>query len=151
MSTSVNIFRNSGSSSSSGGGGGGKEEQTKSVTITENGTTTITPDEGKTLSRVNVNTAVTAQAVGKGVFYRINGGEWTVIEGVVDGDFMDFHVSNDSNKEVCVTTDGQEPIISGFTKNILFRLVEIPGRVYSVGFVYYDNERTYNGTVFIGQ
>lgn len=147
MSTNVNIFRNTHSSSSSGGG---KEEQTKSVTITENGTTTITPDEGKTLSRVNVNTAVTAQAVGKGVFYRINGGEWTVIEGVVDVDFMDFHVSNDSNKEVCVTTDGQEPIISGFT-NILFRLIETQGKVYSVHFVYYDNERTYNGTVFIGQ
>lgn len=147
MSTSVNIYRNVGSSFSSGGG---KEEQTKSVTITENGTTTVTPDEGKTLSRVNVNTAVTAQSVGKGVFYRINGGEWTVIEGVVDGDFMDFHVSNNSNKEVCVTTDGQEPIISGFT-NILFRLVEILGKVYSVGFVYYDNERTYNGTVFIEQ
>ena len=38
--------------------GGGKVEQTKSVTITENGTTTVTPDVGKTLSSVNITTNV---------------------------------------------------------------------------------------------
>jgi hypothetical protein len=37
---------------------GGKEEQEKSVTITENGTTEIFPDEGKTLSKVAVNVEV---------------------------------------------------------------------------------------------
>ena len=37
---------------------GGKEEQEKSVTITENGTTEILPDEGKTLSKVAVNVEV---------------------------------------------------------------------------------------------
>ena len=35
-----------------------KEEQTKSVTITENGTTTVTPDSGKVLSSVSITTNV---------------------------------------------------------------------------------------------
>lgn len=37
---------------------GGGEEQTKSVTITENGTTTVTPDSGKVLSSVSITTNV---------------------------------------------------------------------------------------------
>lgn len=36
----------------------GKEEQEKTVDITENGTTEVTPDEGKVLSKVNVNVDV---------------------------------------------------------------------------------------------
>lgn len=36
----------------------GKEEQTKSITITSNGTTTITPDSGKVLSSVEVTTNI---------------------------------------------------------------------------------------------
>lgn len=36
----------------------GKEEQEKSITITENGTTEVIPDEGKTLSKVKVETSV---------------------------------------------------------------------------------------------
>lgn len=36
-----------------------KTEQTKSVTITSNGTTTITPDSGKVLSSVSVTTNIT--------------------------------------------------------------------------------------------
>ena len=38
--------------------GSSKEEQEKSITITENGTTEVTPDEGKTLSKVTVETNV---------------------------------------------------------------------------------------------
>ena len=37
---------------------GGKEEQSKSVTITKNGTQTVTPDENKTLSSVEITTNV---------------------------------------------------------------------------------------------
>lgn len=39
----------------------GKEEQTKSVTVTANGTVKITPDAGKTLSEVTVITAVESE------------------------------------------------------------------------------------------
>ena len=46
--------------------GGGKEEQEKTVTITENGTTEVTPDEGKTLSKVTVETSVSGSGeIGK--------------------------------------------------------------------------------------
>lgn len=37
-----------------------KEEQEKTVTITENGTTEVTSDEGKTISKVTVTTNVEA-------------------------------------------------------------------------------------------
>lgn len=40
------------------GSGIAKEEQEKSITITKNGTTEITPDENKVLSKVVVNTSV---------------------------------------------------------------------------------------------
>ena len=39
-------------------GGDEKPEQEKSVTITENGDSIVTPDEGKTLKQVNITTAV---------------------------------------------------------------------------------------------
>lgn len=45
--------------------GSGKEEQEKSITITENGTTEVTPDEGKTLSKVTVTASVVGGEVGK--------------------------------------------------------------------------------------
>lgn len=41
-----------------GVGDSGKEEQEKTVSITENGTTQVTPDSGKTLSKVTVNVNV---------------------------------------------------------------------------------------------
>lgn len=40
-----------------------KEEQTKSITITENGTTTVEPDEGKTLSSVSITANVPVRCV----------------------------------------------------------------------------------------
>lgn len=39
-----------------------KEEQTKAVTITENGTTTVVPDSGKTLSAVTITAGVSYPA-----------------------------------------------------------------------------------------
>lgn len=47
----------------SGGGAPAKPEQSKSVTITQNGTQTVLPDEGNTLSSVTINTQVPAPAV----------------------------------------------------------------------------------------
>lgn len=45
--------------------GSSKEEQEKSITITQNGTTEVTPDEGKTLSKVTVTASVVGGEVGK--------------------------------------------------------------------------------------
>ena len=53
-----------------------KEEETKSVTITENGTTTVSPTEGKTLSQVDVTVDVPSDKVPtqeKSVSYSTNG------------------------------------------------------------------------------
>jgi hypothetical protein len=44
-------------------GGDEKPEQEKSVTITENGDSTVTPDEGKTLKQVNITTAVPVPSI----------------------------------------------------------------------------------------
>ena len=46
-------------------GGTSKPEQEKTVTIKQNGTTEVTPDEGKTLSKVTVETNVLDGEVGK--------------------------------------------------------------------------------------
>lgn len=107
MSTSVNIFRNTHSSSSSGGG---KEEQTKYVTITENGQSIITPDPGKTLSRVFVTTDVGSEgAIGIGVYYlhpQDRSSEWS--RAVSDNNY-NFVFPNDVDTRIVVTTDGEEP------------------------------------------
>lgn len=44
-----------------------KDEQEKSIDITENGTTEITPDEGMTLSKVTVNVEVESGGTGTGL------------------------------------------------------------------------------------
>lgn len=66
--------------------GGGKPEQTKSVTITENGTTTVTPDAGKTLSSVGITVNVAS-----GTVYPTAGGEA-------------YSVSEDPNESTSATT-----------------------------------------------
>lgn len=108
MSTNVNIFRNTISSSSSGGG---KEEQTKYVYITENGQSIITPDPGKTLSRVFVTTDVGSEgAIGIGVYYlhpQDRSSEW--IRAVSDANY-NFVFPNDVDTRIVVTTNGEEPL-----------------------------------------
>ena len=106
MSTSVNIFRNTHFSSSSGGG---KEEQTKFVTITDNGTTTITPDGGKTLASVEVNTEVSP--IGKAVYYL---GEldvqWIEKQGELQpNDKVAYSFDSDKSWLISVTSDGETP------------------------------------------
>lgn len=147
MSTSVNIFRNTHFASSSGGG---KEEQTKSVTITENGTTTVTPDEGKTLSSVTVNTEVEGggqtivSAVGKAVYeydYIDGQWQWDQIQPVGDN-IKSFILSNDEDHDISVTVDGNEPqegnpnvlfgcfTNRGDTLNGIYFRIEIEGEVF---------------------
>lgn len=151
MGTSVNIFRNTHSASSSGGG---KEEQTKDVIITENGTTTITPDEGKTLSSVTVNTEVEGggqtivSAVGKAVYeydYMMDNGQWQwhQIQPVdIDGGIKYFSLENNQEHGIAVTVDGNAPqedntnVLLSLDTNIgdilhglIFR-IEIEGEVF---------------------
>ena len=46
-----------------------KVEQEKSITITENGSTSVTPDTGKTLSKVNITTNVPQGSINKGIVF----------------------------------------------------------------------------------
>ena len=67
----------------------GKEEQTKSITITSNGVTTITPDEGKVLSSVKVIAIVSTTTVAsllnatKSCYYLFNGYEGNSIDNLI--------------------------------------------------------------------
>ena len=46
-----------------------KVEQEKSITITENGSTSVIPDTGKTLSKVNITTNVPQGSIDKGIVF----------------------------------------------------------------------------------
>lgn len=46
-----------------------KVEQEKSITITENGSTSVIPDIGKTLSKVNITTNVPQSSINKGIVF----------------------------------------------------------------------------------
>lgn len=60
----------------------GKTEQEKSVTITANGTTTVLPDSGKTLSKVIITTNVSGGGGGGGGGYTVDfDSEWTSFYG----------------------------------------------------------------------
>lgn len=50
-----------------------KEEQTKTVDITENGTTVVTPDEGKTLGEVTVNVEVESSSGEEFAGFKLSG------------------------------------------------------------------------------
>ena len=54
-----------------------KEEQEKSITIIENGTTEVTPDEGKALSKVTVNVEIEQSADGE----EFVGIKWLEVDG----------------------------------------------------------------------
>ena len=60
--------------------GDSKEEQEKNVTITENGTTEVMPDSGKTLSKVTITTNVTGGGGGGGESKLLQVVERTVTE-----------------------------------------------------------------------
>ena len=55
-----------------------KEEQSKSVTITENGTTTVRPDNNKVLSSVNITTDIETGIFPSGILDIIENGEYDV-------------------------------------------------------------------------
>ena len=150
MSTHYNIAKHSGVRTSSGGG---KEEQAKSVTITENGTTTITPDEGKTLSSVTVNTAVSSSggAVGRGVYYdtlRTYPRDWHKVEPFISGTHATFRIQNNADIGVVVSTDGLEPNVYDYS-NFLLSLDNVLNLEYGVGFLYEQGGITYTAEIFV--
>ncbi len=89
-----------------------KQEQTKSVTISSNGTTTITPDSGKTLSGVTVTSIVPQMLIGTSVwFLRANTQTPTQVTGISwnSAGYFEKIVNNSPGDGVFVTTDGQPP------------------------------------------
>lgn len=86
---------------------GTKPEQTKSVTITSNGTTTVIPDEGKTLSSVSITTNVPTSGIGG-----VKIGTYAVTDGILsfsvaqedfeaDDRYANFYVKKSSVKWGC--------------------------------------------------
>ena len=119
--------------------GSGKEEQEKTVTITENGTTEVTPDEGKTLSKVTVETNVAGSGeIGKPYIdtSKITSFESFCLKGRLDNALTLLDTSNGTNfKDMfngCskLVTIPQIDTSSGTTFNSMFnnclKLVTIP-------------------------
>lgn len=89
-----------------------KQEQTKSVTISSNGTTTITPDSGKTLAGVTVTSIVQQMLIGTSVwFLRANTQTPSQVTGISwnSAGYFEKNVNNSPGDAVFVTTDGQPP------------------------------------------
>ena len=85
--------------------------QTKSVNISQNGTTTISPDSGKLLSEVEVNVDVQGGVgVGKAVYYRNNSSQpWSAVTVTWSTDHYVATPSTTQGFTVAVTDDGNEP------------------------------------------
>lgn len=71
-----------------------KEEQEKTITITENGTTEILPDENKTLSKVTVVTDVSSGAVSEGNYAEVFNGLYNASLMNSDIERIDFYIAN---------------------------------------------------------
>ena len=85
--------------------------QTKSVNISQNGTTTISPDSGKLLSEVEVNVDVQGGVgVGKAVYHRSNSSSpWSAVTVTWSTDHYVATPSTTQGFTVAVTDDGNEP------------------------------------------
>lgn len=90
-----------------------KEEQTKSITITENGTTTVEPDEGKVLSKVTVTTFVTSSELryfdGRNTDYSSNPrGFWVIGKNQTSGKacclVLSISLDTVPNQSYCIQT-----------------------------------------------
>lgn len=83
----------------------GKEEQTKSVTITANGTVKITPDAGKTLSEVTVITAVESEKPTLNApTIAINDKTLTITNPATNGNFVTSYRIFNGSAELAVVT-----------------------------------------------
>lgn len=111
-----------------------KEEQTKSVTIQSNGVTTITPDAGKTLSSVSVNTAVSGGGgllPGNAVYFKPAGtGNWVRV-GI---DWVTDHYESEPATQprfiVAVTSDTLEP--NADLSNVTLYVAWISGSTFGI-------------------
>lgn len=112
-----------------------KEEQTKSVTITANGTTTVTPDAGKTLSGVTIATTVAggggAPTAGTAVWYWQNGQpapvQVTGISWNSSNGYFEKTINNSPNDIVMVTVDGNPPAADLSNITLFYQCVSLTG------------------------
>lgn len=82
-----------------------KEEQTKSVTITANGTVKITPDAGKTLSEVTVITAVESEkATLNAPTISLSNSTLTITNPATNGNFVTSYRIFNGSAELAVVT-----------------------------------------------
>lgn len=110
-----------------------KEEQTKTVSVTQNGQTTVTPDSGKTLSSVTINTSVSGGGVpvGNAVWYWQNGQSAPVqVTGISwnsSTGYFEKTINNNVNDIVMVTNDGNPPAQDLSNICIFYQCVRISG------------------------
>jgi hypothetical protein len=110
-----------------------KEEQTKSVTITSNGVTTITPDAGKTLSSVSVNTSVSGGGLspGNAVYFKATGTEdWVSVSVTWSTDHYEATPATQPRFIVAVTSDGNEPNVD--LSNVTLYVAWISGSTFGI-------------------
>lgn len=95
----------------------GKEEQTKSVTITANGTVKITPDAGKTLSEVTVITAVESEKpILNAPTIAINDKTLTITNPATNGNFVTSYRIFNGSAELAVVTSKTVDLSTLLTK-----------------------------------
>ena len=130
-----------------------KEEQSKTVPITVNGTTTVTPDSGKTLSSVTINTSVSSSvAVGNAVWYWQSGQPAPVqITGITwNATLNQFEktVNNNVNDIVMVTNDGNPPAQDMSNICIFYQCVRINGS-FTTYIACPFTDGTHNGPLYL--
>lgn len=109
-----------------------KEEQTKSVTIRSNGVTTITPDAGKTLSSVSVNTEVSGGLLpGNAVYFKATGtGNWVSVNVTWSTDHYEAEPATQPRFIIAVTSDGSEP--NADLSNVTLYVAWVSGSTFGI-------------------
>lgn len=85
-----------------------KPEQTKSITITENGTTTVTPDDGKVLTSVTITTNVPSggeQPTLNAPSISLSGTTLTITNPASNGNFVTSYTLYNGSTEITTTPD----------------------------------------------
>lgn len=97
--------------------------QSKSVSVSQNGVTTISADSGKLMNEVSVDVNVPSFSFGTKVYKSTDGGtSWTQQTNITWNSSLyrfEINVSNQPNDIVCVTADGNPPA-ADYTNVVLF-------------------------------